>query len=79
MVQCPNCLRTFIEDRLLVHLKSCTAENPHKIPVNAVKNETMVNAVSMKIPSATIGKSESKIGKIGEKTVRPKALMCYIW
>lgn len=30
MVQCPNCARKFLEDRLHVHLRSCTAENPCK-------------------------------------------------
>ena len=30
MKQCPNCFRTFLEERLEVHLRSCTAERPHK-------------------------------------------------
>lgn len=30
MKKCPNCGRTFLEDRLPIHLRSCTAENPHK-------------------------------------------------
>ena len=36
MKQCPHCFRTFLEDRLDVHLRSCTAEKPHK-PVTRVK------------------------------------------
>lgn len=36
MKQCPNCFRTFLEDRLDVHLRSCTAEKPHK-PVSRIK------------------------------------------
>ena len=30
MKKCPNCGRTFLEDRLPIHLRSCTSENPHK-------------------------------------------------
>ena len=32
LVRCPNCTRTFLEDRLSIHLRSCTEENPHKPP-----------------------------------------------
>mmetsp|Transcript_17769 Transcript_17769/g.17740 ORF Transcript_17769/g.17740 Transcript_17769/m.17740 type:complete len:186 (+) Transcript_17769:249-806(+) len=35
MVQCPNCARKFLEDRLVIHLRSCTAENPCK-PVRSI-------------------------------------------
>jgi len=30
MEQCPNCGRTFLEDRLVVHLRSCKVDNPSK-------------------------------------------------
>lgn len=37
MKQCPHCQRTFLEDRLEIHLRSCTAEKPHK-PVSKPKD-----------------------------------------
>jgi len=37
MKPCPNCQRTFLEERLPIHLRSCTAEKPHK-PVGAPKS-----------------------------------------
>lgn len=30
MVHCPHCARTFIEDRLSIHLKSCSADKPSR-------------------------------------------------
>jgi len=27
---CPNCTRTFFEDRLKIHLRSCTSNRPAK-------------------------------------------------
>mmetsp|Transcript_17770 Transcript_17770/g.17741 ORF Transcript_17770/g.17741 Transcript_17770/m.17741 type:complete len:338 (+) Transcript_17770:202-1215(+) len=43
MVQCPNCARKFLEDRLVVHLRSCTSENPCKPvrPITPVKEEPL--------------------------------------
>ncbi|CAG9316090.1 unnamed protein product [Blepharisma stoltei] len=35
MAQCPNCARKFLEDRLVIHLRSCTSENPCK-PVRSI-------------------------------------------
>ena len=32
LVECPNCTRTFADDRLNVHLRSCTQDNPHRPP-----------------------------------------------
>ena len=37
MKQCPHCQRTFLEDRLAIHLRSCTAERPHK-PISRPKS-----------------------------------------
>mmetsp|Transcript_33350 Transcript_33350/g.58491 ORF Transcript_33350/g.58491 Transcript_33350/m.58491 type:complete len:355 (-) Transcript_33350:43-1107(-) len=31
MRQCPNCYRTFLEDRLEIHLRSCRPDRPHKL------------------------------------------------
>ena len=31
LVQCPNCARTFLADRLQIHLKSCKAGKPLKM------------------------------------------------
>lgn len=37
MVKCPNCFRNFLDDRIQVHLKSCTSEKPHKMVSSIVK------------------------------------------
>ena len=78
MVQCLNCLRTFVEDRLPVHLKSCTSENPHTKTPHATVNENLSTAVSMKVPKDSREATKTQSGKV-EKSLRPKALMCHIW
>ena len=30
MESCPNCGRTFLPERIAIHLKSCRPDNPHK-------------------------------------------------
>ena len=65
---CPNCARTFLPDRLEIHLKSCRGPGG--------SSPTKVN---LKIPDMQAKKNSSR-----EKTkspamiVRPKTLVCYI-
>ena len=83
MQQCPNCYRTFLEDRLQIHLKSCTPEKPHK-PPSSIQTPTFkqpeqpVQSSELKDRDSPIVKSARTI--IQEKAfVRPKTLMCHIW
>jgi zinc-finger of a C2HC-type len=74
MVRCPNCLRTFLEDRIEVHLRSCTSENPHKTSLKA-KQDPMPDSVKVYSPEKA-----TPAQKPHEKAFnRPKALMCHIW
>mmetsp|Transcript_33866 Transcript_33866/g.58998 ORF Transcript_33866/g.58998 Transcript_33866/m.58998 type:complete len:387 (-) Transcript_33866:2922-4082(-) len=40
MCQCPNCGRTFLEDRLQVHLRSCKSDSPAKPPPGKLSSTT---------------------------------------
>lgn len=75
MVKCPNCFRTFFEERIEIHLKSCTSENPHKLPPGGKAEKAEVYE----------GKKEAKVYKKADPDsynkliMRPRSLMCYIW
>lgn len=76
MVKCPNCSRTFLEDRIEVHLKSCRADNPCKPPPS--KTQEKSENSEAKIYSAKKTKIYSP--EKNEKTfAKPRALMCHIW
>jgi uncharacterized UBP type Zn finger protein len=78
MVRCPNCFRAFLEDRIEIHLKSCTKENPHKMASSVAKSsegqdiKTYVQKSNMKVYEIPEEKEEKMI-------VRPKTVMCHIW
>ena len=78
MQRCPNCFRTFLEDRIEIHLKSCTSENPHKIASSIVKSsegqdvKTFVQKSNLKVYESPDIKEEKMIS-------RPKSVMCHIW
>jgi zinc-finger of a C2HC-type len=79
MVHCPNCYRTFIEDRIEIHLKSCTPDHPHKPPPSINKNLDKKEEIKVYSPT-TNPKSINTYQKTPEKEIiRPKTLMCYIW
>jgi hypothetical protein len=77
MVRCPNCFRTFLEDRIEVHLKSCTSENPHKIAPSAAKIPEIIEKVKTYAPIAP----KSPVARSGydKMNMKPRALMCHIW
>ena len=78
MVRCPNCFRTFLEDRIEIHLKSCTSDNPHKMASSVAKSsegqdiKTYVQKANLKVYEAPETKEEKIIAK-------PKTVMCHIW
>ena len=79
MVQCPNCLRTFLEDRIEVHLRSCTSENPHKAVTGASRNPE-VRQHQAKPPTEEKKSSKSpQLPNHEANLIRPKTLMCHIW
>lgn len=39
LVMCPNCDRTFLPDRLEIHLRSCKHGKPLKTPINKLKEQ----------------------------------------
>ena len=54
---CPHCARTFLEDRLQIHLRSCTADNPHKTVREATQRpQSMERHSSPIIQRATMEK-----------------------
>lgn len=89
MVRCPNCFRTFLEDRIEIHLRSCTSENPHKIAPSIAKIEesklsedpikTYSQKSEPKTPNST-SKTKTAAPSAYEKSFsRPRALLCHIW
>lgn len=78
MVKCPFCTRTFLEDRIEVHLRSCTSENPHRPPPACRKLNSEVKEYNApeKIQEHSIKKQKDFYEK---SPVRPKAIMCHIW
>lgn len=79
MVRCPNCFRTFLEDRIEVHLRSCTIETPHKIaPSIAATEESAKSQIKTYTPNGL--SSTAKPKSLYDKTfTRPKAVLCHIW
>jgi hypothetical protein len=80
MIECPNCSRTFLEDRIEIHLKSCTSENPHKPPpINPSKSPTMKKYKTTDKPQNPISKSENMKDSLLKTFSKPKSVMCHIW
>lgn len=44
LLPCPNCARTFLPDRLDIHLRSCKADRPLKPPVRKPSNNPKPSA-----------------------------------
>ena len=68
LMACPNCARTFLPDRLEVHLKSC-------------KNSKGVIGKSSTSPTRKAQEEEKKSSpsKGPAFIQKPKTLVCYIW
>jgi hypothetical protein len=79
MIQCPNCSRTFLEDRIEVHMKSCTSENPHKPPPTAGKKQGQNSEVKEYSPKQRVYESKKNENSYEKSLVKPKAFMCHIW
>lgn len=77
--QCANCGRTFLPDRLIVHLKSCnkahgkTADVGMKSPERSGFSKGNLGGGSSNGGGGMGSPSPSQTFK------KPKALMCYIW
>ena len=77
---CPNCARTFLPDRLIVHLRSCGGGG--KGGAKDVKSSTMQTPPSGGIGGGGgggIGGSNNNSMSPNKTFKKPKTLMCYIW
>lgn len=75
---CPNCGRTFLPERLAVHLRSCNKAHG-KSPEEGIKGSPPAKGGLLgegKSRSENLSKSVSSPSKT---IVRPKTLVCYIW
>ena len=80
MIECPHCSRTFLEDRIQIHLKSCTSENPHKPPpINPSRSPDVKKFRSTEKPANPLTKSENFTDNFQKTLIKPKAVMCHIW
>lgn len=75
MDACPNCGRTFLPDRLVVHLRSCNK-------AHGVKDTS--NASPQRSGFGGSGNGNSMNGGGGmngspKPIIKPKTLVCYIW
>lgn len=70
MDACPNCGRTFLPDRLVVHLRSCNKAHG-KAPDEGVSAAT-----------GTLSRAQANGGSPNRGPAmvqRPKTIVCYIW
>lgn len=67
LMPCPNCARTFLPDRLEVHLKSCN------------KAHGKVSKVNVEFSKSSKEESKSSPQKSPAFVKRPKTLVCYVW
>lgn len=88
MDRCPNCGRTFVPDRLIVHLRSCKPKNDSGMGGGAGKSlgpdksgfkASGGGTVSSGGGSGADSMSKSFGSSPQKAIVRPKTLMCYIW
>ena len=66
LVKCPNCPRTFLPDRLEIHLRSC--KGPHT-PMKGQSDHSATKTQGARVKSPDTFKTPT----------RPKTLICYIW
>lgn len=79
MDKCPNCGRTFLPDRLIVHLRSCN--KAHGKAADAGPDKGSPTRASMGGASGSSGGGSGMgLPSKGPAFVkRPKTLACYIW
>jgi len=73
--KCPNCGRTFLPDRLVVHLRSCNKAHgkAESVPDKGSPTRTSVGGGSGK------GSDMGSPSKGPAFVKRPKTVVCYIW
>ena len=81
MSHCPNCYRTFFQDKLDAHIKSCKPNNVQRLNQNPARS--FQNIVNKDLKSIEPSKSKQSPTlspiPIEKFKVRPKAIMCHIW
>ncbi len=81
---CPNCGRTFLPDRLVVHLRSCNKGNGRAdASPEPKKGGAMGGGMGGASGGGTMGGSAGRGGQASPSkpafVSRPKTIMCYIW
>ena len=79
---CPNCGRTFLPDRLVVHLRSCNKafDKNEETKSSSINSKTMNAANSKSLTRNVGGNNPSKsFGSPPKEILKPKTLVCYIW
>ena len=86
---CPNCGRTFLPDRLVVHLKSCNKAHGKNEEVKGEVHSKTMGAGNSKSLTRAMGGGGGGIGggdslsksfaSPQKEIVKPKTLVCYIW
>ena len=72
---CPNCGRTFLPDRLLVHLKSCNKAHGRTDQSPAAMKGSPLKGTGAGIGGGSTREAVQKPAFIK----RPKTILCYIW
>ena len=75
LMPCPNCARTFLPDRLEIHLRSCNKK--YGIAAEEDKSKSM-GAKSLGGPGRNMGGASSAAALSSTVPKRPKTLVCYI-
>jgi uncharacterized C2H2 Zn-finger protein len=79
--KCPNCGRTFLPDRLVVHLRSCNKAHG-KVDAVPDKGSPMRASGGGSIGGGSSGSKVSGMGSPSKEPAfvkRPKTIVCYIW
>jgi len=74
LVQCPNCPRTFLPDRLEVHLRSCKGSASKSSKLQSPEDSKIKTGLSKTMSPP----SSYKIGSSPKIPMKPKAYICYL-
>jgi hypothetical protein len=80
---CPNCGRTFLPDRLVVHLRSCNKTHGKESPPETSPNKSGFSGKGGSLGGGGRGSnsmnSSSTMSSPSKSFAKPKSIVCYIW